>query len=144
MHHPYGYVDRLYVRRNEGRCGLLNLVNTWRTIIVSVATYLIVAAEADPFLSVVKSFQTKLCQSKSLLSSATKFQNEYSIHPTVHTQNLTGEAKRAGASLKKRKALHERFFDRLNKPFVDKKISLSRLNSLVLPRYRNSLCHMSP
>jgi len=139
MHHPTADVDRLYVWRSDGGRGLLNLVNVWKATIVSIATYLAVAAEVDQFLSVVKSFQTELCQSKSLLSLATKFQNEYSVHHTVHTQNPTIEAKRAGISLKKSmhstslenwkgKALHGRFFDRLNKPFVDKKISLSWLN----------------
>ena len=62
------------------------------------------------------------------------------MHHTICTQNLTGEAKRAGVSLKKsmrctslenlkKKALHGRFFDQLNKPFVDKKVSLSWSNS---------------
>ena len=96
-------------------------MNVWRGKIVSIATYLAFAAKTDPFLSVMKSFQAELCQSKSLLSLVPKFQNEHSTHHSVHTQNPTGkEAKKAGVSLKKsmhytsldnwkKKALHGRF-----------------------------------
>jgi len=67
MHHPTADVDRIYVWRG---CGLLNLVNIWRATIVSIITACqAVAAETDSFLSVEKSFQAKLCQSKSLLPS---------------------------------------------------------------------------
>jgi len=132
MHHPTADVDQIYVWQSEGGRGLLNLVNVWRATIVSVATYLVVAAEIDPFLSAMKSFQTELCQSKPLLSLATKFQNEYSIHPTVHIQNLTGEAKRARANLMKsmhyvsldnwkRKALHGRFLISLISPLLTRR-----------------------
>ena len=67
MHHPKADVDRLYVWRSEGGRGLLNLVNVWKTTIVSLDTYL---GERDPFHFSVVSFQRKGCQSKSILSLA--------------------------------------------------------------------------
>ena len=133
----------------QWRCrvvGCLILWVFWRLkLSIQLATYLAVAAETDPFLSVVNFFQAVLCQPNSLLQLATKFQNEYSMDHTIQTQNPTGEAKRAGVSLKKsmhctslynwkKKALHGGFFNRLNKAFVDKEISLSWLNSSRLKR----------
>ena len=143
MHHPTADVDRLYVWRSEGGRGLLNLVGIWKATIVSLATYLSVVAESDPFLRVVESFQRELCQSKSLVSLATKFENEYSVHHTVSVTRPTVAARKLGVVLKKsmqevlldnwkRKALHGKFFDRLNKPFVDKTRSLCWLRSSTL------------
>ena len=56
---------------------------------------------ADPFLHAVEYFQKELCQSKSLLLLANKFQNEYSVHYTVSSVDPTAEAKKVFASVKK-------------------------------------------
>ena len=88
----------------------------------------------------MESFQKKLCQSKSLVWLANKFQTEHSVCHTVSTTDATIAARKIGVTLKKSmhgvllenwkgKSLHGRFFERLNKPFVDKKRSLSWLNS---------------
>jgi len=90
--------------------------------------------------SIIVSFQQKVCQLKSLLSLASKFKNEYSVQHAVSVTNPTIEAKRISTVLKKsmqcvllwkwkNKALHDRYFDHLNKPFVDKRISLNWLRS---------------
>ena len=139
MHHPTADVDRLYVWRSEGGRGLLNL---WKATIVSLATYLNIVVESDPFLRAVESFQRELCQSKSLVSLATKFKNEYSVHYIVSVIRPTVEVRKIGVVLKKsmqhilldnwkRKSLHGKFFDRLNKP-LNKTRSLCWLHSSTL------------
>jgi len=92
---------------------------------------------------VVESFQHELCQSKSLVSLATKFNNKYSVHYIVFVMRPTVEARKIGVALKKsmqlvlldnwkRKALHGKFFDLLNKLFVDKTRSLCWLRKSTL------------
>ena len=96
-------VDWLYVWHSEDGYGLLNLVSVLRAKIVYTASYLpiAVAAETDPFLSVVNYFQAVLCQPNSLLQLATKFQNEYSTHHSYSHSESNWWSKRAGVSLKK-------------------------------------------
>ena len=80
---------------------------------------------------------------KIIVSLATKFKNEYSVHHIVSVMRPTVEARKIGVVLKKsmqhvlldnwkRKALHGKFFDLLNKPFVDKTRSLCWLRSSTL------------
>jgi len=57
MHHPTADIDQLCVWCSEGRPGLLNLVDVWKTIIVSLANYFAIVSASDPFPCAVKSFQ---------------------------------------------------------------------------------------
>ena len=97
MHQPTADVDQLYVWHSEGGHELLNFVNVLRATIVSIATYLAVGV----FPQCCKIFPNRTLSVKTLPSLATNFQNEYFKCHTVHTRNPTGEAKRAGVSLKK-------------------------------------------
>ena len=67
----------------------------WHVVAISVICTAI--GNANIFL-VVKSFQRELCQSKSLVSLATKFKNKYSVHHIVSVMIPTVEARKIGVN----------------------------------------------
>ena len=141
MHHPKADVDRLYVWHSDQwgtrivePCKRLEDYNSFSRYPPWCCCW---KGSSAGFLSSVVSFQRKGCQSKSLLSLASKFN---SLQHTVLVTSPTVEAKRISTVTKKsmqgvllgkwkNKALHGRYFDRLNKSFVDKRISLNWLRN---------------
>ena len=140
MHHPTADVDRVYVRRADGGRGLLNILNVWKSTIVSLATYLTCVSSYDVFLQGVCDYQYGLCQSKSIFSLAKKFEREFSIVISPSNNTAIVEARKAGLLLKnaahsvllekwQQKPLHGKFVERLGVAFVDKQRSLQWMNS---------------
>jgi hypothetical protein len=55
MHHPKADVDRLYMKRNEGGRGLVQIEVAYKAEIINNAEYLNTNYEEDQFTNVVKS-----------------------------------------------------------------------------------------
>jgi hypothetical protein len=58
MHHPKADIDRLYVKRKEGRRGLLQIEATNKAEIINTAEFLNIKHKEDQFLNIIKSHES--------------------------------------------------------------------------------------
>jgi hypothetical protein len=57
MHHPKADIDRLYVKRKEGRRGLVQVEAAHKTEIINIAEYLNTKYKADQFVNTAKTMK---------------------------------------------------------------------------------------
>ena len=55
MHHPKADIDRLYVKRKEGRRGLVQIEAAYKAKIMNIAEYLNTNYKKNQFVNIVKS-----------------------------------------------------------------------------------------
>ena len=72
MHHPKADIDRLYVKREEGGGGLVQVEAAYKAEIINIAEYLITNYEEDQFVNIVKNHESTQPNMNSVLKLATK------------------------------------------------------------------------
>ena len=75
MHHPKADIDRLYVKRKEGRRGLLQVEAAYKAQIINIAEYLNTKYKEDQF-NIVKVHESIQPNMNSILKSAAKILEE--------------------------------------------------------------------
>ena len=78
MHHPKADIDRLYVKRNEGGRGLIQIVGACKAEIINIAEYLNTNYKQDQFVYIVKSHDSTQPNMSSLIKTAAKITEELS------------------------------------------------------------------
>ena len=133
MHHPKADVDRLYLPRNEGGRGLIQIELTYK-ITAGLETYLRESKDRMMKLVLEHEKRKKLC---SVTKEAAKFRQELGIDQTEHkeTDSVTKKAKKVKELVKKhgkeqiqirweQKPLHGQYLKRVKRPkFNDETIS---------------------
>ena len=89
MHHPKADIDRLYVKRNEGERGLIQIVGACKAEIINIAEYLNTNYKQDQFVYIVKSHDSTQPNMSSLIKTAAKITEELSQKMRRVTQNRT-------------------------------------------------------
>ena len=74
MHHPKTDIDRLYVNRNQGGRGLVQIEATYKAEIIRIAEYLNTNYKKDQFLNIVKSQESTQPNMNSIIKTAAKIQ----------------------------------------------------------------------
>jgi hypothetical protein len=77
-HHPKADIDRLYVKRKEGRRGLIQVELVYKAEITSIAEYLNTNYKVDQFVNIVKSYESTKATVNSIIKSAPKIAEELS------------------------------------------------------------------
>ena len=72
MHHAKADIDRLYVKRNEGGRGLVQVEAAHKTEIINIEEYLSTNYRDDQFVKIVKNHESKQPNINSVLKLATK------------------------------------------------------------------------
>ena len=70
MHRPKADIDRLYVKRKEGRTGLVQIEVTYKAEIMNTAVYLNTNCKKDQFVSIVKSQESTQPNMNSIKTAA--------------------------------------------------------------------------
>ena len=102
MHHPRADVDQMYLPRNEGGRGLIQLEIAYKTATIGLDAYRYLnAAKNDPLLVIAKEHE-KVKKKYSVASPATVFRKELNLPkllkpenevPTVYAKNVKQKAK---------------------------------------------------
>lgn len=140
MHHPRADVDRMYLPRNQGGRGLIQLEIAYKTATIGLDAYLN-ATKNDPLLVIAKEHE-KAKKKYSVASQATVFRRELNLLevlepenevPTVYARNVKQKAKhQAQVQLKQKwedKAMHGQYPKRVNEKDVDHQMTNQWLKS---------------
>jgi hypothetical protein len=76
MHHPKADIDRLCVKRKEGRRGLVQVETAYKAEIINIAEYLNTKYKEDQFVNIVKVHESPQPNMNSTLKSAAKILEE--------------------------------------------------------------------
>ena len=85
MHHSRADVDRMYLPRNKGGRGLIQLEIAYKTATIGLDTYLN-AAKNDPLLVMAKEHE-KAKKKYSVASQATVFRKEFNLPEVLEPEN---------------------------------------------------------
>jgi DNA-directed RNA polymerase subunit L len=77
IHHPKADVDRLYVKRKEGRRGLVQIEAAYKAEIINIAEYLNTNYK-DQFVNIVKSHESTQPNVNSIIKTAANITEELS------------------------------------------------------------------
>lgn len=140
MHHPRADVDRMYLPRNKGGRGLIQLEIAYKTATIGLDAYLN-ATKNDPLLVIAKEHE-KAKRKYSVASQATVFRRELNLPevleaenevPTVYARNVKQKAKhQAQVQLKQKwedKSIHGQYPKRVNEKDVDHQMTNQWLKS---------------
>ncbi|XP_074608050.1 uncharacterized protein LOC141860765 [Acropora palmata] len=140
MHHPRADVDRMYLPRNKGGRGLIQLEIAYKTATIGLDAYLN-ATKNDPLLVIAKEHE-KAKKKYSVASQATVFRRELNLPevleaenevPTVYARNVKQKAKhQAQVQLKQKwedKSMHGQYPKRVNEKDVDHQLTNQWLKS---------------
>jgi hypothetical protein len=78
MHHPKADIDRLYVKRKEGRRGMVQVKAAYKAEIINIAEYLNTNCKEHQFVNIVKNHESTQPNMNSIIKSATKIIEELS------------------------------------------------------------------
>jgi hypothetical protein len=78
MHHPKADIGRLYVKRNEGDRGMVQVEAAYKAEIINIAIYHNANYKDDPFFNIIKNHESTQPNMNSVLKLATKFIEELS------------------------------------------------------------------
>jgi hypothetical protein len=78
VHHPKADIDRLYVKRNEKRRGLVQVKAAYKAEITSIAEYLNTNYKVDQFVNIVKSYNSTQPTVNSIIKTSAKIAEELS------------------------------------------------------------------
>ena len=137
--HVNSDVDRLYISRKNGGRGLLNITELYKSQNIAYSFYL--SKSNDPLTQLASLWQTER-GTKSIHFKATKYLEELGIdenqfNNSTITQLKTSVKKNRSKKrndILKNKAMHGQYFKILDEPHIDKKASLSWMNSSNLKR----------
>jgi len=105
MHHPKADIDRLYVKRKEGRRGLVQIEAAYKAEIISIAEYLNTNYKEDQFINIVKSHESIQPNMNSIIKTAARITEELSQpneKSNVKQDGIQQTKARLGESLKKK------------------------------------------
>ena len=105
MHHPKADIDRLYVKRKEGRRGLVQIEASYKAEIISIAEYLNTNYKEDQFINIVKSHESIQPNMNSIIKTAARITEELSQpneKSNVKQDGIQQTKARLGESLKKK------------------------------------------
>ena len=80
MHHPKADIDGLYVKRNEGGRGVVQVEAAYKAEIINISEYLNTNYKNDQFVNIVKNHESTQPNMNSVLKLATKIIEELSQH----------------------------------------------------------------
>ena len=140
MHHPKADVSRMYMPRNEGRRGMMNLEMTYKTMIVGLNSYL--ESSEDRMLHAVLQHENKKKKLHSVVKESKKFkfqlnmaQEEFdtNMKPTKAAKDIKKKAKNPSLEDMKKgwreKPLHGKYPLRTDHADVDKATTHQWLSS---------------
>ena len=78
MHHPKADIDTLYVKRKEGRRGLVQVEAAYKAEIINIKGYLNTKYKEDQFVNIVKVHESTQPNMNLILKSAAKIIGELS------------------------------------------------------------------
>jgi hypothetical protein len=78
MHHPKADIDRLYIKRKEGRGGLSQIAAAYKTEIINIAEYLNKKYKEDQFVNIIRSHDSSQPNMNSTVRAAAKITDELS------------------------------------------------------------------
>ena len=78
LHHPKADIDRLYIKRNEGGRGLVQIEAAYKAEIIIIAEYLNTNYKEDQFVNIVKSHESTQPNMNSIIKTAAKITEELS------------------------------------------------------------------
>ena len=129
MHHPKADVNRLYLPRNEGGRGLIQIELTYKITTAGLETYLRESKDRMMKLVIEQEKKKKLY---SVTKEAAKFRQELGIDQREHkeTDSVTKKAKKVKELVKKhgkeqiqirweQKPLHGQYLKRVKRPDID-------------------------
>ena len=122
MHHPKTDVDRLYLPRNKGGRGLIQIDLTYKVTTAGLERYL--RESKDRMMKLVLEHEKKK-KLYSVTKEAAKFRQELGIDQTEHmeTNSVTKKAKKVKDLVKKQGKeqipLHGQYLKRVKKPNID-------------------------
>jgi len=76
MYHPKANIDRLYVKREEGGRGLLQVKAAYKAEIINIAEYLNTKYKEDHFVNIFKVHESTQPNMNSILKSTAKILEE--------------------------------------------------------------------
>ena len=101
MHHAKADIDRLYVKRNEGGRGLVQVEAAYKAEIINFAEYLNTNYEEGQFVNIVKNHESTQPNMNSVLKLATKIMEELS-QPHVKSDGTQHTKARLRESFKRK------------------------------------------
>ena len=124
MHHPKADIDRLHVKRKEGRRGLVQVKAAYKAEIIIIVEYLNTKYKEDQFVSIVKVLERTKPNMNSILKSAAKIieelsqlngKNDEKQDEVQHTKGRLGEV------LKKKwknKVMHGQYIRNMDRKLI--------------------------
>ena len=76
MHHPKADIHRLYVKKEEGGKGLVQIEAAYKAEIINIAEYLNTNHKQDQFVTIVKSHESTQPNMNSIIKTAAKIKEE--------------------------------------------------------------------
>jgi len=105
MHHPKVDIDRLYVKRNEGGRGLVQIEAAYKAEIINIAEYLNTNYKENEFVNIAKSHESTQPNMNSIIKTAVNITEEL-IQPNEKSDakqdGIQHTMARLGESLKKK------------------------------------------
>jgi len=132
-------VDRMYISRKNGGRGLLNITDLYKNQAIAYSHYL--SNSTDPLTQLASTWQNER-GAKSIHHKATKYMEELTMDQNqfttltktqLKTTIKTRRSEKKSEKLKN-KPMHGQYFKILDEPHIDKKASLSWMNSSSLKR----------
>lgn len=103
LHNPNADIDRLYVPREKGGRGLMNLEDTFKLAIIGTAKY-ISSKNNDRLISILNEFETNRESERTILKNADKYKREFlqneDSREITETENVNEEVKKLKSKCK--------------------------------------------
>lgn len=132
FHHPKADIDRLYIPRNSGGRGLIELEDAYKRAIVSLNEY--IKEGKDSFIRLLANYDVKKAK-YSIMKYGEELKKNY-LPTTPDTQNIDQLKKNLKDALIDKKIsklsmkpLHGQFYNNLNTNYIDKKMTMKWLYS---------------
>jgi hypothetical protein len=130
MHHPKADIDRLYVKRKEGRRGLVQFEAAYKAEIINIVEYLNTKYKEDQFVNTVKVRESTQPNMNSILKLAAKIieelsqidgENDVKQDEMQHTNRRLGEVLRRKW---KNKVMHWQYIRNMNRQLISEEDTL--------------------
>jgi hypothetical protein len=123
VHYPKADIDRLYVKRKEGRRVLVQVEAAYKAEITSVAEYLNTNYKVDQFVNIVKSCESTQPTVNSIIKTAAKIAEELSQSEKsdAKQEGIQHTKARVGEVLKnkwKNKVMHGQYIRNIERQLI--------------------------
>ena len=134
MHHTKADIDRLYVKRNEGCRGPVQVEAAYKAEIINIAEYLNTNYKEDQFVNTVKNHKSTQPNMNSIIKSAAKIieelnqligKNDVKQNEIQHTKEKLGEV------LKKKwknKVMYRQYIRNMDRQLISEEMRLKSRN----------------